>query len=164
MMRIKLRETKEADLDFVTEAECHPDNCPFVGQWSRERHEEALTNADIRHLIIEEIEEGRPVGYMIIAGLNNPHRSLELMRIVVTEKDKGYGHEALELVKILAFEELGFHRLWLDVRQKNSKAKLLYENAGFELEGCLREAVLVDGEYESIYVLSLLESEYAPAI
>lgn len=154
----------EGDLDFVTAAECHPDNCPFVGQWSLERHSEALKNDDIKHLVIEEREDGRPVGYMIIAGLKSPNRSLELMRIVITEKDRGYGHEALELVKMMAFEELGFHRLWLDVRQKNSKARLLYENAGFELEGCLREAVLVDGEYESIYVLSMLESEYAPPI
>lgn len=163
-MRIRVRDTVKEDLDFVTEAECHPDNCPFVGQWSRERHNEALTNDDIRHLIIEDIEKGGALGYMIIAGLKSPNRSLELMRIVITEKDRGYGHEALELVKMMAFEELGFHRLWLDVRQKNSKAKLIYENAGFELEGCLREAVLVDGEYESIYVLSILEHEYAPPI
>lgn len=163
-MRIRLRDTGEGDLDFVTEAECHPDNCPFVGQWSRERHQGALSNDDIRHQVIEEVEEGRPIGYMIIAGLKSPNRSLELMRIVVTEKDRGYGHEAIELVKMMAFEELGFHRLWLDVRQKNSKAKLLYESAGFELEGCLREAVLVDGEYESVYVLSILEREYAPLI
>lgn len=162
-MRIRFRDSSEGDLDFVIEAEGHPENNPFVTQWEPGRHREALKNDDMRHLIIEEIEENRPIGYLIIAGLKNPNSSLELMRIVITEKGRGYGREALEMAKTMAFEELGFHRLWLDVREKNSRAKLLYESCGFEVEGKLREAVLVNGDYESLYLLSILEADYKSA-
>jgi len=41
----------------------------------------------------------RPVGYVIVRGLRSEHGSLELKRLVVSETDRGYGRQALRLVK-----------------------------------------------------------------
>jgi RimJ/RimL family protein N-acetyltransferase len=65
------------------------------------------------------------------------------------------------VVKKVAFDDLGAHRLWLDVKQRNARAQALYESEGFVLEGVLRESVRVQGGFESMMVLSMLESEFA---
>jgi RimJ/RimL family protein N-acetyltransferase len=58
--------------------------------------------------------------------LADKNQSVEFRRIIVTEKNKGYGREALRLIKQLAFERLNAHRLWLDVKEskRTSQARL----------------------------------------
>ncbi|MED4780562.1 hypothetical protein [Brevibacillus choshinensis] len=63
------------------ELEHAQENSPYLLPWQPERHQEALTSTDIRHLIVEQIETGQPVGYVILAGLAQSHDSIELMRI-----------------------------------------------------------------------------------
>lgn len=157
---LKLRNTLEQDLDFVVGAEADPHNAQFVDQWSRERHKAALTNEDILHLTLVESDTEVPVGYIIMAGLTNPHRNIEFKRIVIASKGKGYGRQALRFIKYVAFEQLNAHRLWLDVRVKNSRAQELYRSEGFVEEGILRECVYYQGHFESIIIMSLLETEY----
>lgn len=159
-MDIRLRPTKKADLDFVLAAEQDKDNLPFIIQWQRKQHEAALKDSDTSHLIVERIAEPISVGYVILGELENPNQSILLKRIVVTEKGKGYGKEALRLVKQLAFEELQAHRLWLDVKEHNYRAQHIYKAAGFVVEGRLRECLKTGDRFESLVLMSILLSEY----
>jgi diamine N-acetyltransferase len=84
-----------------------------------EQHELSLSSADMAHRIIQHGAKDKPVGYVILSGLAQPHQSIEFRRIVVTDKGKGHGREALRLIKKMAFNELGAHRLWLDVKDGN---------------------------------------------
>lgn len=52
-MTIRLRLTTPEDIPFVYELEHAPENSAFLIPWTEERHQEALTNPDIRHLIVE---------------------------------------------------------------------------------------------------------------
>jgi RimJ/RimL family protein N-acetyltransferase len=158
--RILIRTTIESDIDYVLQAEQGPENSPFVAQWTKNQHQDAMKDLDILHLIVEDMIEKRAVGYMIIAGFESIHKSIELRRIVITEKGKGFGRESLRLIKSLAFEKYKAHRLWLDVRQNNLYAQELYVSEGFVKEGLLRECVLYKGQYESIWIMSILEEEY----
>lgn len=157
---IVIRSTQQDDLEFVINAEREEDNAQYVGQWTKEQHLNALTQKDIMHLIVEEAISSKIVGYVIIAGLQNPNRSIEFRRIVITEKGKGLGRETLKLIKKIVFEQLKAHRLWLDVRYKNHRAQNLYQSEGFTKEGVLRECILYNGSYESLIVMSILEMEY----
>lgn len=159
-MNIRLRRTAEGDLDFVLAAEGAEDNRRFVGQWTREQHREAMSNPDLAHFVVESVDEVRPVGYVIMAGLLDANRSVEFRRVVITDKGKGYGREVLRVVKKMAFEELKAHRLWLDVRENNQRARRLYESEGFVVEGMLRECVSVGSGWESLVLMSMLEQEY----
>ena len=159
-MSIRLLRTKEDDLDFVLSAEQSAENRSFVSVWVRAQHLGAVTAEDALHLIIENTADGSRVGYVILAGLADANQSIELRRIVVTEKGKGYGKEALRLVKRLAFEELKAHRLWLDVKEHNVRARNLYESAGFVAEGLLRECIKGEVGFESLVVMSMLDGEY----
>lgn len=158
--KVILRDTEINDLDFVIKAEREEENARYVGQWSKEQHTNSLLNKDILHIIIEEAKSNKPIGYLILAGKENVNNNLEFRRIVICEKNKGYGKESLRLVKELAFEKLNAHRLWLDVRLKNKKAQNLYKSEGFKEEGILRECVRYKNEYESLIVMSILEDEY----
>ena len=159
-MSSRLLRTKEDDLDFVLSAEQSAENRSFVSVWVRAQHLGAVTAEDALHLIIENTADGSRVGYVILAGLVDANQSIELRRIVVTEKGKGYGKEALRLVKRLAFEELKAHRLWLDVKEHNVRARNLYESEGFVAEGLLRECIKGEVGFESLVVMSMLDGEY----
>lgn len=155
-----LRLTEISDIDFVLNAEQEEENAQYVGQWTRDQHIESLSNEDILHIIVEDIKLQKPVGYLILAGIKNVNRNIEFRRIVISEKNKGYGKETLKLIKELSFEKLKAHRLWLDVRFKNKKAQSVYKSQGFKEDGILRECVLYKGKYESLIIMSILEQEY----
>ncbi len=160
MTPIHFRPTLEKDLPFVLAAEQAPENCRFIGQWDRAEHAASLKDPDLRHMIIEHLQTHAPVGYLILAGLESPHRSIEFRRIVITEKGKGYGRHALRLVKQFAFEQQHAHRLWLDVKDHNAHARYLYRSEGFIEEVTLRECLKIEGGFESLVVMSMLSDEY----
>ena len=157
--RVRLRPTSEGDLDFVLREEGDEKNRPFIGRWPRGRHLEALANEEVEHLIAED-RDGRPVGYAILTGLGDPGRILCLKRLMVAQKGMGYGRAVLRLAKERAFGGLGAHRLWLDVKEGNARARVLYESEGFVVEGVLRDSFWTGEEHESLVVMSILEREY----
>ena len=159
-MEIELRRTTENDLPYVLLAEGHEDNRRFVTAWPEQKHRTALNDADIEHLILESKPNSQRIGFVILAGLQGKHRSIEFMRIVVTDKGKGYGRAAVRAIKRHAFETLSAHRLWLDVKEHNERARALYEQEGFRYEGMLRECLRGPNGFESLVVMSLLEQEY----
>ena len=159
--RIRLRPTLTDDLDYVLTVENDPVNRPSITPWERTQHEAAVRFPDFRHFIVEAGDALEPVGFVILVGCRNHHRSIELKRMVIQSKGRGLGRACLRLLKKIAFEDLGAHRFWLDVKTHNVRAKALYDKEGFVEEGRLRECVRTDDGYESLVVMSLLEGEYA---
>jgi diamine N-acetyltransferase len=154
----RLRPATPADLDFIVATETA--NVPFIGTWTHEQHLAAQAAPDSAELIIEDAASGQAVGYMILGEINSPHDGLEFRRVAVTAKGKGYGRAALQLLKTLAFGRLNAHRLWLDVKDFNTRARTLYKSEGFSEEGVLRDCLKTADGYESLVVMSLLRSEY----
>ena len=164
-MMVRLRPTTQDDVEWAIAVE--KDNYPFVAQWTQEQHRAALTDPDINHLIVEPTAGKQRLGYLILAGLKDPNQSILkraiadiLKRIVITDKGKGYGSQALRLVLKYAFEELEAHRVWLDVKDYNQRAKKLYEAHGFVVEGVLRECLKTEEGYESLIIMSVLRQSY----
>src|SRR6202042_2579830 len=61
-------------------------------------------------------------------------------------RDRGLGTEALRLIVGYGFEQLGLHRISLEVYAFNPRARHVYEKAGFVAEGVLREALRYGGQ------------------
>lgn len=158
--RIKFRPTTETDLNDVIKIEGAPENTPFIRQWSIQQHKSAIIDDDMAHLIVENKSNNKVIGYIILVGLENPDKSIELKRIVIKEKNKGFGKEALRLIKKIAFENLGAHRLWLEVMEHNDRAIKLYQSEGFILEGVHRESLKQKERFVSLKVMSILAHEY----
>lgn len=155
---IAARRAVEADVEFVLAAEAVPENAKGITPWPRTEHLRMMQDPTVAFLIVE--AKALPVGFMVFCGLDSPTQSIELRRIVITEKGQGYGRAALRLAKRLAFEEFGVHRFWLDVFTDNRRAERLYETEGFVREGVLRDSYRVEGQYKSVVILSMLAPEY----
>lgn len=158
--RLLFRPTRSDNIPFVMMTESDEENSRFVLQWTADQHEQASKEADVGHIVIETIGERKQIGYLIVAGLQNPHQSVELKRIAITEKGKGYGREALKLIKRWVFEHARAHRFWLDVKEQNARARHLYETEGFIVEGVTRECLKNGDSFESLVVMSMLRPDY----
>lgn len=162
--RLTVRATARQDLDYVLRTEHAPENAPFLVPWTPDQHRSAINDPGVAHWIIQLESRETPIGYLILAGLESRDRNLELKRLVIGPKGKGYGREALHLVEQVAFDHLRRHRLWLDVMVHNQRARHLYCSAGYREEGTLRECLLADNKYVSLVVMSKLEQEYRAAL
>jgi RimJ/RimL family protein N-acetyltransferase len=157
---IDLRNTLPAEVDLIHSMESQPENSRFVMAYSPERHMQVIESSDEEHLTVCDKATGEIMGYVILAGLSNPHLSLELRRIVVQSKGRGIGRQAVQLIKQYCFEQLRFHRLWLDVYADNDRAIHLYRSEGFVEEGKLREIRKDGDQYRSMFLFSILENEW----
>ncbi|WP_230873837.1 GNAT family N-acetyltransferase [Paenibacillus woosongensis] len=157
--RLTYRPTMASDLEMVLAIENEHENIAYIIPWPRDQHMAALCDSDKRHIVIED-QVANLVGYLILAGLDSPHHSIELVRIVIAEKNKGYGREAIKAILQYVFDGLSAHRVWLDVKEYNERAKQLYSALGFKQEGILRECIKNGDQYESLIVMSLLRQEF----
>ena len=159
-MTTTLQPTAEQDLDFVIAAEADTDVRPWILPWSRERHREALAAPDLAHLLAVDERSARALGFVILAGLEDrENRCIEFRRLVIAERGRGLGRAVIGSVCELVYNGWGAHRLWLDVKQKNARARHLYRSAGFVEEGVLRECLAADGGWESLVLMSMLAHE-----
>lgn len=162
--RARLRPTMLSDLDDVVRIEHDQANLPFITPWERTQHEGAVRFPDFRHFIVESGGDWSRAGFVILQGCRNPHRSVELKRLVLETKGVGLGRLCVRLLKRMAFRDLHAHRFWLDVKMLNVRAQALYRSEGFVEEGRLRESVRLDEGYESLIVMSMLDREYAARV
>ncbi|MBC7732476.1 MAG: GNAT family N-acetyltransferase [Bacteriovorax sp.] len=162
---VRLRPTMTSDLDFVISVEQDTANRPFITPWERIQHEGAIRFPDSRHFIVEAGAGYPSAGFVILQGCRNPHRSMELKRMVLlpSVQGAGIGRTCLRLLAAMAFRDLGAHRFWLDVKGRNLRAQALYRSEGFVEEGRLRESVRTDDGFDSLIVMSMLEDEHEHA-
>ena len=156
---MKLRQADAADLDFIQALENRPAYLDLVHRWPRDRHLAGLEDPDLGYLIGEDGAAG-PCGFAILRGLALPERAIELKRVAVSTPGRGRGSALLRLVIRQVFEDLGAHRLWLDVYADNARARAAYRGLGFVEEGTLRDGALRADGFVSLVLMSMLEHEY----
>jgi RimJ/RimL family protein N-acetyltransferase len=159
---VRLRPTMTSDLDFVISVEQDAANRPFITPWERTQHEGAIRFPDSRHFVVEAGAGYPSAGFTILQGCRNPHRSIELKRMVLlpSSQGAGIGRLCIRLLATMTFRDLGAHRFWLDVKARNLRAQALYRSEGFVEEGRLRESVRTDDGFDSLIVMSMLEDEH----
>ena len=131
---VVLRPTVPDDLDFVMALERHPENAPFVGQWSREQHTHAIESPDREHWLIARRRDGAPAGFLIAFDLRAAGHGVHLKRIVLESKGRGLGREAIGQLAARSFGVLQASHLWLSVYQTNERAQRAYRALGFNVE------------------------------
>ncbi len=88
-------------------------------------------------------------------------RKAELAIVVLSEnRNKGVGKEAIDLLLEYAFNDMNLNRVWLKCAKDNAPAIRLYEKAGFQMEGELRNDMFIDGKYVNACIMGILQSEY----
>lgn len=155
-----IRPATEADIAWIVRQERRPDFAAFIHRWPAEQHRGNLADADKLYLIAQD-EARERLGFVILAGLHSADKSLELVRMAVTQPGTGLGKPLLASVIETAFDKLGADRLWLDVFDDNVRARRVYEAAGFRDEETLQQAALkADGQPGYLIVMSILATDY----
>jgi len=129
--RLRLRTANIDDYDFIDTAERDEDSVGWVGNWPLGLRIEKFGDNNFFQTIVEN-DEGQSVGFIDFRDMLSDEQ-IELKRIVITIKGKGYGKEAMYLSQRFAFEVLGRNRLYLGTKIDNLRAQHVYRSTGFTL-------------------------------
>lgn len=88
------------------------------------------------------------------------HGLLHLFIGEPSQRGKGYGQQAVNLLLEYAFITMGLKRIYLYVFEENQAALAIYKKAGFKIEGTLRQHVFKEGRYADILIMGLCANEY----
>ncbi|WP_017613027.1 GNAT family N-acetyltransferase [Nocardiopsis salina] len=107
--------------------------------------------------------DGEAVGECSLLDLDH-HNASAGYRIALFRMEQtghGFGTAATDLVLQYAFEQVGLHRVGLEVFEFNENARRSYARSGFREEGVLREFLYWDGEWHDAVLMSVLDREFA---
>jgi RimJ/RimL family protein N-acetyltransferase len=118
--------------------------------------------SDRLDLAVVDRMSGRCVGEVVLNDWDEGNRSCNFRTFLAAAgQDRGLGTEALRLIVGYGFEQLGIHRISLEVYAFNPRARRVYEKAGFVAEGVLRQSLRYGGEWIDATVMSILAQEWA---
>lgn len=149
---MRIRRAAAADLDFLVELYADPDVRPFLAQAGRydpdALREQIDADPAAGELLVLEVG-GERAGAMRWRVESERNRIAHLGGIAVHPAFRGrrLADEAARLLQRRLFDELGFHRLQLEVYGFNERAMRHAERSGFVREGVKRKAYLRDGEW-----------------
>lgn len=108
---------------------------------------------------IELIEEKELIGIIGFKNINWVNRSAEIFIYLGDDKQrqKGYGKEAVNILKKFAFDNLNLHRLSLLVFSYNHNAINTYKKVGFLIEGTMRDAIFRFGDFHDVIIMGLIK-------
>jgi RimJ/RimL family protein N-acetyltransferase len=164
---ISIRRARADDLDFLYELVNDEDVEPFLGGRA------ALDRDSLRREIERSESEPQEYGRFVIevdgelAGVmgfevgNRGSRIAHLERLAVHPAFRGrrIADEAARLFQRHLFDELGYHRLQLEIYGFNERALAHAERAGFVREGVKRRAYLRHGDWVDGVLYGLLRED-----
>jgi RimJ/RimL family protein N-acetyltransferase len=125
--------------------------------WYSSRNEQR----DRMDLAVVDQRTGACVGEVVLNEWDQPNRSCNLrIALVPAGQGRGLGTEAVRLMVGHGFEQLGLHRISLNVYDFNPRARRAYEKVGFVQEGVRRDVLHFEGRWISDVVMSMLAPEW----
>jgi len=147
------------DAGFIVKTQRHAEVAEFIGFCDEAEILASIADPEQAYLIALD-DDRNAVGFAYLRQLGRPERSIELYRLAIADRNKGYGGAFLELLLAEAFGPLKANRLWLDVFPENARARTVYQRLGFVEEGTLRDVYIQDGKFRSTIIMSILAREY----
>lgn len=165
-----LRPFTEADADAVWGIVQDPEVIRFTFEPSIELARDGLRSwygsraaaPDRLDLAVTDPADGEVLGEVVLYEWDPAARSCTFRTLIGPRgRGRGIGTEATRLVVGYGFEQLGLHRVQLEVYGHNRRALHVYEKVGFVVEGVRREAQWRDGRWVDEVVMGLLDREWA---
>jgi len=167
---VTLRRAEPEDVDFLLELLTHEDVDPYLAV-IRPRDRESLAAEiersqaepqDFGRFVIE--VDGAPAGLMGFEVANRRSRIANLGSLAVHPDFRGrrLADEAARAFQRHLLDDLGFHRLQLEIYGFNERAQRHAERAGFVREGVRRKAYDRHGEWVDGVIYGLLREDLEP--
>jgi putative acetyltransferase len=158
------------DVAFLAELVTHEDVEPFLAAVRAKDTEELLAEVersqeepDAFGVFVIEVD-GERAGTMRFERTNLRSRIASLGGLALHPAFRGHrvADEAARLFQRYLLDELGFHRLQLEVYGFNERAMVHAERSGFVREGVRRKAYLRDGEWVDGVLYGLVAEDLEP--
>jgi ribosomal-protein-alanine N-acetyltransferase len=167
---VNLRVVERDDIDFRVERRNDMDfwgeYVHIVEQYSKSEWIKRFDNPSSLEILTEKKDfiiqkkDGTRIG-VINHWINQPNRMMEISyAIIPTERRKGYGTEAVQLVVDYLFLSKDLMRIQAMTDVRNKASQRVLEKAGFRNEGIIRKSYFVRGEWRDDYLYSILREEW----
>jgi RimJ/RimL family protein N-acetyltransferase len=167
---VSLRRAEPRDIDFLLELMTHDEVEPYLAV-IRPRDREGVL-AEIERSQAEPQEfgrfvievDGQPAGLMGFQVANRRSRIADLGSLAVHPSFRGrrVADEAARLFQRHLLDDLGYHRLQLEIYGFNERAIAHAERAGFVREGVRRKAYDRNGEWVDGVIYGLVREDLEP--
>jgi len=170
-MNVTIRRARDDDVDFLVELVTHEDVEPFLSARRARSHEELAAEVarsdeepDAFGLFVIEVE-GQRAGTMQFARANERSRIADLRGLAVHPSFRGarVADAAARLFQRHLFDDLGFHRVQMEIYAFNDRALAHAERAGFIREGVRRKAYWRNGDWVDGVLYGLVVEDTAGA-
>lgn len=170
-MKVSLRRARPDDVDFLVELVSHEEVEPFLAVVRPKDREEILAeihrsddDPDAFGLFVVEVDGAR-AGTIHFSRANQRSRIADLGGLAVHPDFRGrkVGDETARLVQRHLLDDLGYHRLQLEIYGFNERALAHAERSGFVREGVRRKAYWRGGEWVDGVLYGLVAEDVADA-
>ena len=169
-MSVAIRRAEPGDLDFLVELMTHEEVEPYLAV-IRPRDREGVL-AEIERSQAEPQEfgrfvievDGQPAGLMGFQVANRRSRIADLGSLAVHPSFRGrrLADDAAQLLQRHLLDDLGYHRLQLEIYGFNERAMAHAERAGFVREGVRRKAYWRNEEWVDGVLYGLVREDLEP--
>jgi RimJ/RimL family protein N-acetyltransferase len=164
---VNLRVMEKDDLTLFVEWVNEPEvfgEYNSLHQMSKAEVEKMLENSsDFQPFLIEK-RDGSKIGFIVhfhVLHLGTGTKQLEIgYSLVPSERGKGYGTEALEIMVDYLFLSKEAMRIQVQTDVRNVASQKVIEKVGFKKEGTLRKNFFMRGELRDCYIYSILREEW----
>jgi RimJ/RimL family protein N-acetyltransferase len=164
---VAIRRATAADVEFLVELTTHEDVDPYLSARRATTREELLEEIERSEREPQEFGrfvvevDGEPAGVMGFRVENVRSRIAQLGGLAIHPRFRGrkLADEAARLLQRHLIDELGYHRLQLEIYAFNERAIRHAERSGFVREGIRRKAYWRHGEWVDGVLYGLLAED-----
>ncbi|MDJ0793312.1 MAG: GNAT family protein [Woeseiaceae bacterium] len=122
---------------------------------------ESLCQSASTHLGMITSPEGQPIGAMAFLDHSKDQERAELRKLIGDKASRGQGlaEEATRLWIRYGFQGLGLKKIYVSTLQTQIANIKLNEDIGFEVEGLLRNELLIDGQRHDVLRMGISSEE-----
>ena len=121
-----------------------------------EKRYEKLGSEKVWFLILK--KDGSRIGFLGM-GLVGPYWEIGYV-LLPSERGKGYCTEAVQLAIDYLFMSKGIVRIQATTHVENDASRKVLEKTGFQREGTIRKGMFAWGNWEDLYLYSILREEW----
>lgn len=128
-----------------------------VSEYEHEKWIQNVTLAQDKKLFAV-YRDNRCIGTIGLKFIDHINSNAELFISLGDTSIPGIGTDAVSTLVDYCFTHLNFHKIYLHVFESNKRAISCYKNAGFTVEGELKDQHFSNGTYESVLIMSKIRS------
>lgn len=109
-------------------------------------------------------DDEQVVGLLGFTAIDRETKQAEFSKMIgePSERGKGRARGATKALLSYGFDVLGLNRIYLHTLDGHLRNIKLNQSLGFQFEGLLQQAVLIDGKLRDVAVMALLKSHHRP--